>query len=59
MLTIIKYIYAALHNARAVNCCSAQCFVALHNVALQYVAAQHDVALQHRTMLQRSYRSAT
>lgn len=34
------------------------CFVALHNVALQYVASQHDVALQHRTMLQRSYRTA-
>jgi hypothetical protein len=30
----------------------------LQYVASQYVAAQHDVALQHRTMLQRSYRTA-
>jgi len=46
-----RYFDVALHNAQAVN-------VALHNVALQYVAAQHDAALQHRIVLQCSYRSA-
>ena len=34
------------------------CFVALHNVAVQYVALQHAVAVQHRIVVQCIYRSA-
>jgi hypothetical protein len=34
------------------------CFVASHNVAVQYVAVQHAIAAQHRIVVQCSYRSA-